>query len=188
VLFIGKLLWSKGVRELLDAFASVLEAEPYRDLTLDIVGDGEESAPIKEYAAKRLPRGQVRFWGWIDTPTDLQDRWSEATMLVVPSTSSEGVPRVIDESFVHGVPVIASRIGGIADEFPNGEVCLVEPASVAALSVAIRSLLADEAKRKQLRQNATARLERFSALRSAGHQHAALFQRFCAASRRPERR
>jgi glycosyltransferase involved in cell wall biosynthesis len=63
---------------------------------------------------------------------------------VLASTRTEGVPQALLQAFATGVPVVASRIGGIPEVVTDGETgLLVESESVPALAAAIERVLDD---------------------------------------------
>ena len=80
-------------------------------------------------------------------------------MLVIPS-HQEPMATVTGEAASSGVPVVASRVGGLPEGVGEGGV-LVEPGDPRALSTAIRSLLDDPARRQSLSERALAGAARF---------------------------
>ena len=69
---------------------------------------------------------------------------SEIDVLVIPSVWPENSPLVLQEAFLAGVPVIASRIGGIPEMLPDGRGGLLfKPGSADDLATAISRLAAD---------------------------------------------
>jgi glycosyltransferase involved in cell wall biosynthesis len=77
---------------------------------------------------------------------------SASDIFVLPSVS-EGLPVVILEALASGIPVVASRVGGIPDILTDGcNALLVEPANVQALAKAILKLLRDDRLRESLRE------------------------------------
>ena len=101
---IGRLTREKGVDTLLRA---------WREQPLDIVGDGEEREDLE-----RLAPPSVRFLGPV-APERVAELLADARALVIPSRS-EGLPRVVIEAFAAGVPVIASRVGGLPELVQDG--------------------------------------------------------------------
>jgi glycosyltransferase involved in cell wall biosynthesis len=69
-------------------------------------------------------------------------RWMRAADALALSSDNEGVPNVILEAFASGLPVVSTRVGGIA-EVHHGDLhgALVPPRDAAALSEALRSVL-----------------------------------------------
>ena len=73
-----------------------------------------------------------------------------ADVFVLPSLS-EGIPRVILEAWALGVPVVATKVGGIPYLIRNGENgILVPPCSPDALSKAIEKIIDNKTLRKKL--------------------------------------
>jgi glycosyltransferase involved in cell wall biosynthesis len=82
---------------------------------------------------------------WISelAPEEVARRMDESTCLVLPSRS-EGLGRVLIESFARGRGVVASRVGGIPDVVRDGvEGLLVEPGDVDQLAEALIRVLSD---------------------------------------------
>lgn len=110
-LFVGRLSAEKGVATLAAAMAL-----PH-GIQLRVAGDGPE-APLLDGLAGvtrlgSLPGGAVRR------------EMGRAVALVVPSICYENFPRTIAEAFACGLPVIASRIGALADIVTDGETGLL---------------------------------------------------------------
>ena len=81
--------------------------------------------------------------------------YQQARFVVVPSLCFEMCPLVIVESMSQGLPVIASRIGGLAELVRDGETGLLfEPDNEAELAEKIQLLWHDDALRNQLARNA----------------------------------
>jgi glycosyltransferase involved in cell wall biosynthesis len=113
--FVGTLVWHKGVHVLLDAVAGLAKDA----WELKIYGDTrtfpDYSAGLQAQAAG-LP---VTFMGPFDR-ADIADVYTGIDVLVVPSLWLENSPLVIHEAFLAGVPVVAARIGGVADLVVDG--------------------------------------------------------------------
>jgi glycosyltransferase involved in cell wall biosynthesis len=109
----GRLEEAKGISELIKTFRQVLAGSP-RELLLHIAGTGEAGyvAQLKELASD-LP---VRFLGTVAPPSF----YDAIDLTVVPSMWNEPLARVITESFSHGVPVLASIMGGAPELVVTG--------------------------------------------------------------------
>lgn len=106
-LFVGRLAPEKGVATLLDAWR-------YVPAPLLVIGDGPELAVLRAKAPEN-----VQVVGAL--PGDRIPRLlSQARALMVPSRWYEGQPRSILEAFAVGVPVVASRIGGLPELVEDG--------------------------------------------------------------------
>jgi glycosyltransferase involved in cell wall biosynthesis len=111
--YMGRLEEAKGIAELIKTFRQVLAGSP-RDMVLHIAGTGEPGyvAQLKELASD-LP---VRFLGTVAPPAF----YDAIDLTVVPSMWNEPLARVITESFSHGVPVVASIMGGAPELVVTG--------------------------------------------------------------------
>ena len=132
-LFLGSLQPHKGVGIALEAFRRT----PDTRALLDIAGAGAMSAACRA-AAARDPR--IRFHGFVTGPE--KDRLlGSADVLLFPSLCWEVVGLVMLEAFAHGMPVLASRTGGIPEFVDEGRTgVLVEPGDAAALAAQIARL------------------------------------------------
>ncbi|MEX1024897.1 MAG: glycosyltransferase family 4 protein [Planctomycetota bacterium] len=144
--FAGRLQREKGVDVLLRAFALArVEAPAAR---LDVLGDGDERRSL-EALARGLELGDaVRFLG--DVPnTEVAHYLRGAAAVVVPSIWTEAFGLTSLEAFRAGVPVVASRIGGIPEIVEDGvSGVLVEPRDAEDLARAlVRVLGLDDAER-----------------------------------------
>lgn len=175
ILYVGLLLRSKGLDDLLRALRTIRDRRPEPPVCLDVLGDGPDRAAF-EALARELELGEtVRFRGWIEKADEMDGYFRRAHALVMPSsTHPEGVPRSIDEALVRLIPVVATRIAGVPDEFAGGEVRLVDTAAPAQLADAIEAVLFDREARMAAVAGAARRRTRFTAFRSAADQHAKL--------------
>ena len=117
ILFVGRLAPNKGVRYLCEAVA--LLREQYRDMHLDIVGDGPERAGLEQFIADNGLQGTVAFAGWVQ-PAELPECYARANAFVGPSVEDERGTRealglVFAEALAAGVPVVTTDGGGIKD-------------------------------------------------------------------------
>lgn len=107
LLFVGRLSAEKGVATLVGAMTRL------PDGALRVAGDGPEAGLLEGVTGVTrlgsLPGERVR------------QEMSRAMALVVPSICYENFPRTIVEAFACGLPVIASRIGALADIVRDGE-------------------------------------------------------------------
>lgn len=132
LLYIGQISWPKGVGILLEALSHL--NRKFDDLVLSFVGSGVDLDRAIDYAKTLGVERQTRFYGWVDSPDDIDALWEDAGILVMPSsTYPEGVPRVIDEAISRRRAVVATDVGGIFEEYAKGEVLLVQPNDVDAM-------------------------------------------------------
>ncbi len=149
LLFVGVLEDYKGVDVLAEAWR--LAAPRVPDAELRLVGRGPKAA-IVEALLTDLPR-QTRWYPLLDRDELLRE-FDTATALVL-SSRSEGLPRIVLESFCRGRPVVAARAGGIVDLVRDGENgLLVEPEDPEALADALVDVLLDPAWTERLAEGA----------------------------------
>ncbi|MFH1430064.1 MAG: glycosyltransferase, partial [Candidatus Uhrbacteria bacterium] len=88
---------------------------------------------------------------------------AHADVLVVPSLCDENQPSVILEAFAHGVPVVASRVGGIPELVDDGRTgILVDPGSVEDLVRGLRACIEGTQALREMRSACLERAERQS--------------------------
>jgi len=147
--FVGWLIPIKGVIYLVKAMAEVVQRHPNSLLLLVGQGDerGEEEIKIREKVESLGLEDRVRFLGW---RSDVDAIMGCFDIFILPSLN-EGMGRVLVEAMAAGLPIVASRVGGIPDLVTHGENgLLVPPADAGALERAISDLLSDKAKRKRM--------------------------------------
>ena len=122
--FCGRLDFEKGVPLLLRAFAHVHTAVP--DATLRIIGRGPLQPELERLVAELELARAVTLTGWLD-PAQIDAHLADAWALVVPSLWAEPLGLVAIEAIVRGVPVIASRTGGLSEVIEDGRSGLLFP-------------------------------------------------------------
>lgn len=140
--FVGRLVWWKGVELLLEAFARL-----DREARLVVVGDGEERERLTALAQSGPAAARIDFVGF-RPQTEIAQILRAATALVLPSLREAG-GAVILEAFASGVPAIATDWGGPQDYVTPETGILVAPTSydafVNGLAAAMRRLAEDAA-------------------------------------------
>lgn len=135
-LFIGDLRDRKGADVFIEAMA-LLQERGSRTLTAFIVGHGENEDRYRASAERRGVADAVTFLA----PLPARTAFRLARMVVVPSRA-ESMPYVVLEAAAAGVPVIATRAGGIPEIFAGQSDRLVEPDNAAALADALAAAYA----------------------------------------------
>ena len=140
LLFAGRLGPEKGVDILLRSLAMVAESWP--QVSLEIAGDGPERSRLVDLAARLGLAGRVVWTGRL-APDELEGRYREAGVFVLPTLWMENCPVAVLEAMSHGLPVVATRIGGLPELVEDGVTgSLVERADVRGLAAALLALLA----------------------------------------------
>jgi glycogen synthase len=136
LLFVGVLEDYKGIDVLAEAWRQAAPRVP--DAELKLVGRGSKLEVVEELLVD-LPR-QTRWFPALDQE-ELVGELDRSTALVLPSRS-EGLPRIILESFCRGRPVVAARAGGVVDLLRDGaNGVLIEVEDAAALADALVDVL-----------------------------------------------
>jgi len=134
---VGSLAPHKGQAVLLRAFAA-LDARD-RAGTLVLVGDGAERAALEGLADLLGVRGQVLFLG---QRPDVRSFLAGFDLLVAPSIGREGLGVAVLEGMDAGLPVVASRVGGLPEALEDGRTGILVPeGDPAALSAAMTAVL-----------------------------------------------
>lgn len=124
----GRLVPIKRFDVLLESFAQVLREVPQAVLLLAGDGAPEERAKLEAQAA---PMGaSVRLLGWRN---DLPQLFAAADVLAL-SSDNEGTPVAVIEALSAGLPVVATRVGGVEDVAGPDVATLVQPGDAAALA------------------------------------------------------
>jgi glycogen(starch) synthase len=142
----------KGIRELLAAIPRVLEATPNARFVL---AGGPPPLSGTEVAAQWLTPelepylGRIHFTGWL-SPSELYSWYRAADVLVVPSRY-EPFGMVILEGMLHGLPIVASNVGGPAEILEHGRTGLLfSPRDAIGLAEALIGLVRDEGSRRDM--------------------------------------
>ncbi|MFA6108632.1 MAG: glycosyltransferase [Candidatus Latescibacterota bacterium] len=155
---IGSLTEEKGFEVLLRAMPAIRAREP--GTRLWIIGSGPLQPRLVGLARESDLGGAVAFPGIVE---DVRPWLAGLDLLVVPSRR-EGLGLVILEGMAMGIPVVASRVGGIPEVVVDGETgLLVEAGDPASLAAAALTLLADPERRRRMGRAGRQRaIERFS--------------------------
>jgi glycosyltransferase involved in cell wall biosynthesis len=162
--FTGRIVERKGIDVLINAFAqagNLLQSSS----TLIIIGTGFDEDKLRNLASKLGITNNVRFLGH---SREVVKYYQASDIFVLPSYA-EGMPNSLLEAMACGLPVIASRIGGVVDVVEDGKSgILVEPGDVSGLASAMVRLLKDAELRQRLGAEARKRIvEGFSIDRMA---------------------
>ena len=177
--FVGRLSSEKGVDTLMEAWARL--RGPIR---LKVVGDGPLGATV------RAACGHDARIEWLGrrSPEEVLSIIGEAACLVMPSTWYETFGRTVIEAFSRGTPVVASRLGALAELVDDGQTGLLfAPGDSADLAGKVARLLADPARLERMREAARREYEQKYTAEINYHVLLVLYGRAAALGRRPAR-
>lgn len=112
IIFIGRLIKRKGIFE----FLEIAKNERGKKYNFLIYGDGDDNIKDKIYKFTKKTNN-ISYVGYKNYINEI---FENAFIFLFPSKYTEGIPRVIMESMLYGVPVIASKIRGNKDIVKNG--------------------------------------------------------------------
>ena len=181
--YIGRLSKQKGLDTLVKAINHLQGRLSL--FKVFIVGEGELKPMLQEKVREYGLEDKISFTVAIP---NVADYYQQSRIIVMPSYY-EGLPLVLLEAMACGVPVIASRVGGILDVLgppvhPEPEAegfwitargILVEPGNEHALAAALYRLSVDQQLRERLSQNALAHIKEFYTLDQVIKKYSELF-------------
>jgi glycosyltransferase involved in cell wall biosynthesis len=110
LIFVGRLERAKGVERALRALAAVtargIPAE------IDLIGDGKERPELEALARELGIADRAHFHGWV-ARTAIAPYYQQAHLMLFPTNSSEGWPKVISEAMAYGVVPLAGSVSAI---------------------------------------------------------------------------
>ena len=161
IAMIGRITPLKGHADFIRAVSRVVRVFP----TLRVLIVGEAPSGRQKYhqdlqlLVRRL--GLHRSVEFRETTHDVPGLLGELDLLVLASRTPEAFGRVLIEAGASGVPVVATRVGGVSEVVEDGREGLLVPAqNPVALSEAILRLLKDPALAEKLSRNFRAKIER----------------------------
>lgn len=116
LLYISRITEGKGWDIALHTMA-LLRDRGVKDVQLTIAGDGDRLGTAHQMAAD-LGLGNVEFCGYV-AGTQKELLFGSCHVLFFPTCYPEGMPLVILEAMMHGMPVVTRRVGGIGDHIDN---------------------------------------------------------------------
>lgn len=185
ILFTGALIPRKRVLDLVEAMPTLLEAVPPATLRLT----GGASNPAYE----EVVRGRVSALGLDDHVVfvgalgfdQLIDEYRRASVLALAS-GEETSPMVIGEAMAAGVPVVATRVGGVAHLVDDGVTgSLVEVGDVPVLGASLARFLAAPAEASAFGKAGRAKAERSYRIASVAGRVADVYAQICDLERTP---
>jgi len=147
---------NKGLPVLLEAFTSL-----ERPFLLIVGGEKRADVDYESYTAKCRPGQRIVITGRL-ADEEVGPLYRRSDLFVFP-TLADTFPLVVLEAMAHGIPVLASRVGGIPHQIDETCGRLVAPGDAKALASSVAALADDPQKLKEMGAAALARVtDRFS--------------------------
>lgn len=171
VLAIGRLVEKKGFDILLDAIALLKE----RNITLrtQIVGDGDKRQELIDQISRLGLVNEVELLGAL-TQQEVRQLLKESDVFVAPCRiaddgNMDGLPTVLLEAMVAGIPVLATAVTGVPEVVRNGETgILLDTAEPHSLAAALEDMAAGQRLGPEIRRAARALIEeKFDSMQQA---------------------
>jgi glycosyltransferase involved in cell wall biosynthesis len=155
--FAARLEKGKGPLILVDAFAQV--KQKLANTSLQIAGVGTEEQPVRMRVTELDLLDACELRGAYKSSRE-KNAFMQALDVFILPTLAEGTPNSIIEAMAHGLPVIASAVGGIPDLVTRESGILVPPGDPTALANAMLRLASDHELRARMGYEARARYEK----------------------------
>ena len=149
ILFASRMLWEKGIKDLIEATRLLMSAG--MKFRLDVAGiiDTDNLNAIPEKLI--LSWHDQGFINWLGNVNDMATLISDSSIVVLPTTYGEGVPRILIEAASVGRAIVATDVPGCREIVVHGENgLLVAPNDVGGLSEAIATLLDNNERRSAM--------------------------------------
>lgn len=156
ILFVGRLVKEKGVHVLIEAMR-LLEQRGV-EAQCRVVGSARFGGSRPDKYVRNLQRNtpaNVDFLGYKSGP-ELAQLFRHSCIYAAPAVWDDPFPLAILEALASGLPIVASRRGGMPEAFKDGGGILVDSGSASELADAFQEILSGETLRQRLAQEARA--------------------------------
>ena len=151
-LFVGRLMWYKGIRIILDALSKLRDAGfAFR---MAFVGSGKDEAEIRTYAEEQGLADRVRFLGMLSDRRTLCAWYCRADVMLFPSTfDTNGL--VVREAAACGLPAVLVRGSCAAEGVEDGVNGFLIDENAESLCETLKKLCGEPEKMRQVGENAS---------------------------------
>jgi glycosyltransferase involved in cell wall biosynthesis len=171
-LFVGRLSAEKGLDTLIAAWDLLVKQG--LDVPLKIIGDGPQAARVQAAAATNK---SIQWLGGLPLSEALS-LMGQASFLIMPSIWYETFGRTIVEAYAKGTPVIASKLGAMAELVDDGRTGLhFQPGDANDLATKVQQLSSDPVQLSLMRQAARQKYEQHYTAGSNYQQLLAIYER-----------
>jgi len=150
VVMVGRMIWSKGIREFIEAAESLKSERP--DLKFILIAPEEQGHPDEVPATFIREKGKMDNFVWLGFRKDVKNLYALSDLAVLPSFYNEGgYPRALLEPMAFGKPVITTDLPqcrGPVEQGRNGY--LIPPRNSRALKEAVLSIVGNDQLRRTM--------------------------------------
>jgi glycosyltransferase involved in cell wall biosynthesis len=159
LVFVGRLLTSKGLVYLLKSMPIVLQHA--NNIKLVMVGDGADRSLLEQMALELGLQNNIIFTGMV--PNEAVPGYLAAADIFVFPSLSEGFGIVVVEAMASGLPLVSTNVHGLPEIIENGQNgLLVEPRSPEQIAEKVLLLVESDDLRKTMAENNKAGARRYS--------------------------
>ncbi len=169
ILHIGRFASVKNHIELINAICEL--KKEMNGVVLQLIGDGELKNDIEKHIADCKAEDYIEILGLKD---NVFPYFQQADIFVLPSIY-EGIPMTLIEAMGSGLPIIASRVGGIPDMIADGKEGLLCDPVAHSIAEKIKKMITDKELRKTCAQEARNKAHYFSA-KTMGEEYERLYK------------
>ena len=150
ILYVGRVIKSKGIDIILESLSKFKNV----DFFLNIVGDGSFTKNAKKLASKFGISQKVKFHGKLGQAEIIKLLYKN-DIFVMPTRRVEGFPMTLVEAMFSGIPIIATKIGGVPEAVFDGETgFLINNPTVSDFTAKLNMLINDKSQREVFGRNA----------------------------------
>ena len=113
---VSRITKDKNIKSIIFAFS--LLKKHFSDISLEIIGDGEEKKKLEKIVIELNLKGKITFTGNLDHNSVI-NKMSESHIFLFPTRTKEGFPKVLIEAMACGLPIISSRVSVIPEMIEN---------------------------------------------------------------------
>lgn len=151
VLFAGRLVPQKRPEVFIELASQIRKTLPKHTIKFIVAGDGPLRSSVEQMANELVfSETELIFLG---EQSDMTEVYQSTDMLILTS-QHEGTPNVVLEAMSHGVPVVATKVGGVPEIVPEDCGFLVDPNDFEGLFRAASTLVLDHGLRNRMGRQA----------------------------------
>jgi len=159
IIFVGTLRPVKGIKYLIKAMKLIIKEN--ENVKLMLVGDGEEREELESLVVELDLKDCVKFIGRVQN--EEIPRYMIASDVFVLPSFSEGFPVVILEAMASGLPIVATKVGGLPEIVKDGENgFLVEPKNPEEIAEKVLLILKGDKLRERISENNKKKVKEYS--------------------------
>jgi glycosyltransferase involved in cell wall biosynthesis len=167
LLYVGRLVYDKGLFELIDALEILVNMG--KNVFLNLVGGGTDYESLIKVVNDKDLSDRVKFHGMISAKEDLEQMYKSCNVFVLP-TYHEGFPRVLYEAMIMRIPIVTTFVGTINFLMVDEYNCLeIVPKSADSIVENIEKLLNNPLLTQDIADNGTNTIVKYLSDKKTDH-------------------